>query len=96
MESFEQLRNNFEASYFSGALLIDRRRLEGDLSRAFAASSWDPVAFAALLERWVEWAGDPTLCDVAGKLSWFRMERLAMRLAVRSARGSLPERTRSA
>jgi transcriptional regulator with XRE-family HTH domain/Zn-dependent peptidase ImmA (M78 family) len=52
VESFEQLRNNFEASYFSGALLIDRDRLRRDLAALFAAERWDPDALLAMLERY--------------------------------------------
>ena len=42
VESFEQVLNNFKASYFAGALLIDRERMVADLGRAFRAERWSP------------------------------------------------------
>jgi XRE family transcriptional regulator, fatty acid utilization regulator len=41
VESFAQVLNNFYASYFSGALLIERERLVADLTRFFARQRWD-------------------------------------------------------
>ena len=41
VESFEQVLNNFKASYFAGALLIDRDLLREDLRRFFARPRWD-------------------------------------------------------
>ena len=38
----------------------------------------DRVLDEELLDRWHEWSTDPSMCDVAGKMSWYRMERLAM------------------
>jgi hypothetical protein len=52
VESFDQLLNNFRASYFAGALLIDRAALLDDLDELFARSSWAPDALRASLERY--------------------------------------------
>ncbi|HVS63671.1 MAG TPA: helix-turn-helix domain-containing protein [Thermoanaerobaculia bacterium] len=43
--SFEQILNNFRASYFAGALLIDRDSLIRRLERLFAERRWNPQAF---------------------------------------------------
>ncbi len=50
-ESFEQLLNNFKASYFAGALLIEAESLTADLERAFAAPRWQERALRGLLRR---------------------------------------------
>lgn len=49
VESFEQVLNNFKASYFAGAVLIDRERLLTRLSELFASATWDESAFLSLL-----------------------------------------------
>jgi XRE family transcriptional regulator, fatty acid utilization regulator len=51
VESFAQVLNNFRASYFAGALLVDRGRLAADLGRLFARASWDAAAVLRLLTR---------------------------------------------
>ncbi len=52
VESFDQVLNNLKASYFSGALLIDRDLLVEDLSALFARSTWSSRAFVACMNRW--------------------------------------------
>lgn len=52
VESFDQVLNNFRASYFAGALLLDRDRLSADLTALFAEERWRPDAVAALLARY--------------------------------------------
>jgi transcriptional regulator with XRE-family HTH domain len=52
VQSFEQLVNNFKASYFGGALLLQGNRLEEDLQRVFSNNSWDSEAFTSLLDRY--------------------------------------------
>lgn len=47
VESFDQVFNNFKASYFAGALLIDSQLLRQDLGSLFGAQRWD----AQLVER---------------------------------------------
>lgn len=45
IESFAQILNNFKASYFSGALLIDENALAGHLIPLFDSQRWDGDAF---------------------------------------------------
>ncbi len=52
VESFEEVLNNFKASYFSGALFINRDLLRDDLSRFFQNERWDSEAFLALMRRY--------------------------------------------
>lgn len=47
IDSFEQLLENFRASYFAGALLLDRHLLVADLRQFFSQPAWNG---AALLE----------------------------------------------
>jgi XRE family transcriptional regulator, fatty acid utilization regulator len=49
--SFEQVLNNFKASYFAGAVLIDRDELLDAMTRFFASTSWSPEAFMELMAR---------------------------------------------
>ena len=51
VESFAQVLNNFQASYFSGALLMDRRVLGTDLERFFEQESWAPEPLLDCMER---------------------------------------------
>lgn len=44
IESFDQLLNNFRASYFAGAVLLDRESLGGRLGELFESPRWDPAA----------------------------------------------------
>jgi transcriptional regulator with XRE-family HTH domain/predicted transcriptional regulator len=41
IESFAQVLNNFKASYFAGALLIDRDSLGSELEQLFSLTTWD-------------------------------------------------------
>jgi XRE family transcriptional regulator, fatty acid utilization regulator len=52
VESFEQVLNNFSASYFAGALLIERDRLVADLRSLFARPRWDGQALAGCMARY--------------------------------------------
>jgi transcriptional regulator with XRE-family HTH domain/Zn-dependent peptidase ImmA (M78 family) len=52
VESFEQVLNNFKASYFAGALLIDRDLLREDLRRFFARPKWDGEALLDGMRRY--------------------------------------------
>jgi len=51
VESFAQVLNNFKASYFSGALLMDRRVLGADLGELFAQERWSSAALLASMNR---------------------------------------------
>lgn len=52
VESFEQVLNNFQASYFAGALLINRSLLQKDLKRFFKKKKWDGQAFLGLMKKY--------------------------------------------
>ncbi len=51
VESFEQVLNNFKASYFAGALLLDAERLGADLEEFLAAPTWRGDALLELIRR---------------------------------------------
>ena len=51
--SFEQVLNDFKASYYAGALLIDQERLVAGLRTLFKADSWEPGAFLDTMERFL-------------------------------------------
>lgn len=50
--SFDQLLNNFRASYFAGALLLDRQLLVADLRQFFAQPAWDGAALIAIKRKY--------------------------------------------
>ena len=52
VDSFEQVLNDFKASYFAGALLIKRTVLLGDLKKFFALERWRPDKLRGLLDRY--------------------------------------------
>jgi predicted transcriptional regulator/DNA-binding XRE family transcriptional regulator len=52
VDSFEQVLNDFKASYFAGALLINRDRLLGDIEEFFALDRWQPRRFRDFLDRY--------------------------------------------
>lgn len=52
VESFDQLLNNFRASYFAGAVLLDRHLLVNDLRQFFSRSQWDGAALVAIKRRY--------------------------------------------
>lgn len=51
-ESFEQVLNDFKASYFAGALLIERNCLLADLEELFSLEKWDYKKLIALVDRY--------------------------------------------
>jgi hypothetical protein len=51
VHSFEQVLNDFKASYYAGALLIDREALVHDLKALFGRAHWDGDAFLAIMQR---------------------------------------------
>jgi transcriptional regulator with XRE-family HTH domain len=51
VESFDEALNNFRASYFAGALLMEREGMLRDLRRALRQPRWDAQAFLAPLRR---------------------------------------------
>lgn len=50
IESFEAIFNDFKASYFAGALLINKQILIGRLTYFLASPKWDGESFLALLK----------------------------------------------
>ncbi|TPG58457.1 helix-turn-helix domain-containing protein [Hymenobacter nivis] len=52
VRSFEEVLNNFRASYFASALLMEEDSLVRDLRRLFSAKKWQPAALLALLTRY--------------------------------------------
>ncbi|MDQ7064353.1 MAG: helix-turn-helix domain-containing protein [candidate division KSB1 bacterium] len=52
VRSFEQVLDNFKASYFAGALMINRDLLYEDISKFFQNQSWDGEAFLAMMRRY--------------------------------------------
>lgn len=52
IDSFAQLLNNFRASYFAGALLLDRHLLVHDLKLFFSQTRWNGDALTAIKQRY--------------------------------------------
>ena len=52
MNSFDEVLNNFRASYFAGALLMEEESLLRDLKKVFGAKKWDPDLLLALLTKY--------------------------------------------
>jgi hypothetical protein len=52
VESFQQVLNDFKASYFSGALLMPRSAIVEDLRVFFALPRWEPQKLRAFLQRY--------------------------------------------
>jgi len=49
--SFEEVLNNFKASYFAGCILINRGYFTEQLKRLFQEKQWDRTAFLTLLQQ---------------------------------------------
>jgi transcriptional regulator with XRE-family HTH domain len=52
IKSFEQLLNNFYASYFAGAMLIPKTKLVRDMSYFFEQPEWSPRILLTMLDRY--------------------------------------------
>ena len=52
VRSFEEVLNNFKASYFAGALLMEEEMLVRDLTGFFNAKKWEPTLLLDLLTRY--------------------------------------------
>jgi len=50
-DSFEQVMDNFKASYFAGALMINRFQAEEEVKEIFQSETWDGDAVLELLKR---------------------------------------------
>ena len=51
-KNFEELLNNYEASYFAAALVMPRKKLIDDLRSFFANKKWDPTFMIGLLRKY--------------------------------------------
>jgi hypothetical protein len=70
VESFEQVLNNFKASYFSGALFINRDMLQKDLAGFFRNERWEGEKFLALMRRY----------EATPEMFLYRLSQLAPKL----------------
>ncbi len=52
IETFEKLLNNYKASHFAAALLMDERSLVEDLKVIARMSSWDPLALVDMIDKY--------------------------------------------
>jgi transcriptional regulator with XRE-family HTH domain len=52
VDSFEQVLNDFKASYFAGALLLPRASILGDLQTFFQLDTWSPYRLLNMLEKY--------------------------------------------
>ncbi len=52
VESFEQVLNNFKASYFAGALLMPQESLRQDMETFFKKKTWDSVGFLDIMNKY--------------------------------------------
>jgi Zn-dependent peptidase ImmA (M78 family) len=52
VDSFEQVLNDFKASYFAGAILIPRAPILADLQEIFQLNTWSPYRLLNLLEKY--------------------------------------------
>jgi len=52
VSSFEQLLNNFKASYFANALLMPAKHFVAEIKKAIATNHWQESVFLSLLDRY--------------------------------------------
>jgi transcriptional regulator with XRE-family HTH domain len=52
VESFQQVLNDFKASYFAGALLMPRAATLADLQEFFQLNTWSPYRLLSMLEKY--------------------------------------------
>ena len=52
VDSFEQVLNDFKASYFAGALLINREHVLADMNEFFSLKGWQPERFRSFIDRY--------------------------------------------
>jgi hypothetical protein len=52
VETFDEILNNFKASYFAGALLLPQEPVLADLDRFLARETWDGAALLDLMGRY--------------------------------------------
>ena len=66
VDSFEQVLNDFKASYFAGALLMPRTTLLADLQEFFKLETWHPEYLLTMLEKY----------DVTPEMLLYRLSEL--------------------
>lgn len=69
VDSFEQVLNDFKASYFAGALLIKSKAIRYDLARIFVMPEWQPKVLFSLLEKY----------DVTPEILFYRISEIVPR-----------------
>lgn len=52
VKSFEEVLNNFKASYFAGSILIQAKMLVEDMHNLFSQSNWQPELIQAMLDKY--------------------------------------------
>lgn len=52
VNSFEQTLNNYKASYFAGALLINRKKIVPEFEKLFSNKTWEADAFRTLMKQY--------------------------------------------
>ncbi len=52
LESFDHLLNNFRASYFANAILINRFLLASDLEKFFSLDKWEPKELLSIIDKY--------------------------------------------
>ncbi|MEL6699469.1 MAG: XRE family transcriptional regulator [Bacteroidota bacterium] len=52
VKNFDEVLNNFKASYFSVALLLNREEMVNDLETIFSHKHWDSKGFTELMEKY--------------------------------------------
>lgn len=52
VDSFDQMLNNFKATYFAGALLLPQHALVKDMKGLLSWDTWEPERFVALIEKY--------------------------------------------
>lgn len=51
-DSFDQMLNNFKATYFAGALLIPEKMITADIKEFLSWESWEPEKFVGIMEKY--------------------------------------------
>ncbi|MAD96025.1 MAG: DNA-binding protein [Flavobacteriaceae bacterium] len=51
-ESFDQVLNNFKASYFAGALIIPQKDIVGKLEELFGSEEWNPMKLHRMIKSY--------------------------------------------
>ncbi len=68
-ESFEEVINNFRASYFADAVLVPEKRIKADMKKLFKMSKWNEAAFRTMLDNY----------HVTPEMLFYRMSELIPR-----------------